>query len=319
MRKSSRPALAAPRNLRLAFAVLAATLVVGCGSVPAAVQPTTEPTATIRFTPMPTATPSPVVITAAPTATPVPGPNFNELPVAANDPGALAKQITAVEAALRDPATSDAQLAWYGHLEQLTLGRLADFPEWRDAVLAALPENIRGAYAGSMDAGKQLRMLAGAVPTRLPDWKIVDPAPINDLMAFYKEAEATFGVPWYYLASIHLVETRMGRIRGLSSAGAQGPMQFMPATWAAYGRGDINDDHDAILGAARYLKANGAPGDMQRALFNYNHSQFYVNALIDYADVMKNDPLAYRGYHGWQVYYPTKDGPVLLASGWIKT
>ena len=268
---------------------------------------------------MPTATPKPVVITPAPTATPIPGPNFDELPVAANDPGALAKQITAVEAALRDPATTPKQLDWYGHLEQLTLGRLADFPEWREAVLGQLPENLRTAYAGTIEAGKQLRMLAGPIPSRLPDWKIVDPAPIDELMTYYKEAETTFGVPWYYLASIHLVETRMGRIRGLSSAGAQGPMQFMPATWAAYGRGDINDNHDAILGAARYLKANGAPGDMQRALFNYNHSQFYVNALIAYAEVMKADPLAYRGYHGWQVYYPTKDGPVLLASGWVKT
>ena len=65
-------------------------------------------------------------------------------------------------------------------------------------------------------------------------------------------------------------------------------------------------------------RANGAPGDMQRALYAYNHSQAYVNALIDYANVMKADPLAYRGYHGWQVYYPTVDGPVLLPIGWTK-
>jgi len=302
-----------------AFAIALGSVVLACGAAPAAVQATPEPTATIRFTPMPTATPQPVVITPTPTATPVPGPNFDELPVAANNAGDLAKQIIATESALRDPATTDKQLAWYGHLEQLTLGRLADFPEWRDAVLGELPANLRNAYAGTIDAGKQLRMLSGPIPTRLPNWRIVAPAPIDELMSYYKEAEQTFGVPWYYLASIHLVETRMGRIRGLSSAGAQGPMQFMPATWAAYGRGDINDNHDAILGAARYLKANGAPGDMQRALFNYNHSQFYVNALIDYAEVMKADPLAYRGYHGWQVYYPTKDGPILMPIGWENT
>jgi len=286
-----------------------------CGAVPASLA-TNEPTATIRHTPIPTASPSPVVITPAPTASPTPGPNFDEAPVAANNPGDLAKQIAMLEAGLRDPASTDKQIAWYGHLEQLTLGRLADFPEWRDAVLGELPEKLRSAYAGSIDAGKELRKLAGPIPTRLPNWRIVAPAPIDELMSYYKEAEQTFGVPWYYLASIHLVETRMGRIRGLSSAGAQGPMQFMPATWAAYGRGDINDNHDSIMGAARYLKANGAPGDMQRALFNYNHSQFYVNALIDYAEVMKNDALAYRGYHGWQVYYPTKDGPIHMPVGW---
>jgi len=319
VRKDFPVAFAAFKRSRLAFVALAATFTFACGAVPASVQATVEPTATIHYTPAPTATPRPVVITPAPTATPVPGPNFDELPAAANNPGDLAKQIIATEWALRDPAATNKQLAWYGHLEQLTLGRLADFPEWRDAVLGELPESLRIAYAGTMDAGKQLRLLAGPIPTRLPDWKIVEPASIDELMGFYKEAEATFGVPWYYLASIHLVETRMGRIRGLSSAGAQGPMQFMPATWAAYGKGDINDNHDSILGAARYLKANGAPDNMQKALFAYNHSQFYVNALIGYAEVMKNDPLAYRGYHGWQVYYPTKDGPVLLATGWEKT
>jgi hypothetical protein len=205
-----------------------------------------------------------------------------------------------------------------GHLQQLALGRIADYPELKDPVLAGLNETARAALAGSFEAGKQLRSMSGFIPTRLPDWKIVAPASIDQLMGYYKEAEQTFGVPWPYLAAIHLVETRMGRIRGLSSAGAQGPMQFMPATWAMYGRGDINDTHDAILGAARYLVAAGAPGNMPKALFAYNHSQAYVNALIDYADVMKTDSLAYRGYHGWQVYYPTTDGTILMAVGWIK-
>ena len=95
-------------------------------------------------------------------------------------------------------------------------------------------------------------------------------------------------------------------------------MQFMPGTWAMYGKGDVNDDHDAIMAAARYLKAAGAPDNMQKALFAYNHSQGYVNALFAYADVMKADPMTYRGYHGWQVYYPTQDGSVLLPVGWVK-
>ena len=223
-----------------------------------------------------------------------------------------------VEAALRDPNVSGIELAWMGHMQQLDYSRLQDYPEWKDTVLAGLPEKTRAAVNGSLDAGKQLRLLSGPVPKSLPDWKIVAPASIEDLLGFYKEAEAQFGVPWYFLASIHLVETRMGRIRGLSSAGAQGPMQFIPSTWARYGTGDINSDHDSILAAARYLKAAGAPGDMSKALFAYNHSQAYVNALTLYAEVMKGDAAAYRGYHGWQVYYPTNDGPVLLPVGWIK-
>jgi soluble lytic murein transglycosylase-like protein len=303
-----------------AFAIRVASLaivgaLVGCS--PAAV-----PAPSIRFTPIPTAFVPTATPTAAPSvvpaATATPAPNYNELPAPANDAAALATQLAMVESALRDPSVKDPELAWLGHMQQLDYSRLQDYPEWKDAVLAPLPETTRAAVNGSLEAGKQLRLLSGPIPKSLPDWKIVAPAPIEELLGYYKEAEAEFGVPWYYLASIHLVETRMGRIRGLSSAGAQGPMQFMPATWASYGSGDINNDHDSILGAARYLKANGAPGNMQKALFAYNHSQAYVNALVLYAEAMKADPAAYRGYHGWQVYYPTQDGPVLLPVGWIK-
>jgi len=300
-------------------ALLAATVVACGGAAPVATAPT--PTATIHYTPEPTETPRATAAaraTEVPAPTATPAPDYTALPVAAEDPASLAKQITMVETGLRDPNVTGAQLKWLGHLQQLTYGRLADYPKWRDEVLPALPETIRGAVASGLEAGDQLRTMHGAIPKVLPDWKIVEAAPIEDLMSYYKEAQAQFGVPWYYLAAIHLVETRMGRIRGLSSAGAQGPMQFMPATWAMYGRGDVNDTHDAILGAARYLVAAGAPGNMPKALFAYNHSNAYVNALIDYADVMKNDPMAYRGYHGWQVYYPTLDGPILMPVGWIK-
>jgi len=262
----------------------------------------------------PTATP-----TIRPTAAAIPAPNWDQLPVAANDAATLATQLAVVETAIRDPNLTGAHLEWMGHLQQLAYSRLQDYPEWKDTVLASLPEQTRAAVNASLEAGKQLRLLNGPIPKNLPDWKIVEAKPVDDLLGYYKEAETEFGVPWYYLASVHLVESRMGRIHGLSSAGAQGPMQFIPATWAQYGDGgDINDDHDAILGAARYLKAAGAPDNMQKALFAYNHSQAYVNALIDYGNVMKADPTAYRGYYGWQVYYPTLDGAMLLPVGWTK-
>src|SRR5438270_10948820 len=99
-----------------------------------------------------------------------------------------------------------------------------DNPYWKDTQLAALPAQTLAAVNGSRDASKQLKLLTGPIPRTLPDWKIVQPAPVEDLLRYYKEAEAQFGVPWQYLAAIHLVETRMGRIRGLSTAGAQGPM-----------------------------------------------------------------------------------------------
>jgi membrane-bound lytic murein transglycosylase B len=63
-------------------------------------------------------------------------------------------------------------------------------------------------------------------------------------------------------------ESKFGRVVSASSAGAQGPMQFIPSTWAAYGLGgDVHDPHDAILGAANYVHASGAPGNYRVALF----------------------------------------------------
>jgi membrane-bound lytic murein transglycosylase B len=93
-------------------------------------------------------------------------------------------------------------------------------------------------------------------------------------------------------------------------------MQFMPGTWAAYGEGDVNSDRDAIRAAARYLKANGAPANMANALFRYNNSQRYVRAVTAYAEVMRAEPDAYRGYYHWQVYYLTTMGDILLPVGY---
>jgi len=308
--------------LRVVSVALAGIVITACATdatVSSAVEETAQPrpVPSVRYTPIPPLAPSAAAATPAPvpTATPI---NFKDVPDAADSAAALGPQLAMAEAIIRDPKSTAEQIQWAGHLEQQAIGRLGDFPDWKDTVLAALPANVRPAILGSLEAGKQLRSMNGAVPTRLPDWKIVAPAPIDELMTDYKDAEAQFGVGWQYLAAIHLVETRMGRIRGLSSAGAQGPMQFMPATWAAYGRGDVNNNHDAIMGAARYLVAAGAPGNMQKALFAYNHAQAYVNALIAYADVMKADPMAYRAYHGWEVYYPTKDGPIYMPAGWTK-
>ena len=292
-----------------------AVLLVACstGSVSRG-EPATATTSSPSSTTEPTSAP-----TAIPTATPAPPPKWDELPVIANDAAALARELVMVEALIRDPSVTGDQLAWAGHAEQLCISRLADYPDWTDQVLAALPAAPRAAIAASIEAGKQLRSLhSGPIPKNLPDWHIVQPAPIEELLAYYHEAEAKFGVPWYFLASINLIETRMGRIRGDSSAGAQGPMQFIPSTWAAYGDGDVNSYRDSILAAGRYLKAAGAPGDMAKAVYAYNHDARYVSAVTGYAEAMHADAAAYRGYYGWQVYYPTADGPILMPPGWTK-
>jgi membrane-bound lytic murein transglycosylase B len=100
----------------------------------------------------------------------------------------------------------------------------------------------------------------------------------------------------------------MGRIEGTSVAGAQGPMQFMPATWAAYGRGDVHDPHDAIMGAANYLRANGGAYDARRALYRYNPSPLYVDAVLRLAHRITHVPDALAEYYAWDVYVRTPSG-----------
>ena len=159
-------------------------------------------------------------------------------------------------------------------------------PRWeqfRRAVLARLDPGVRAKTRGNVEAAALLDAM-NSPQERLPHWRIVEPPPPPVLLGQYRYAARRIGAPWTYLAAIHLVETRMGRIRGVSSAGAQGPMQFLPTTWDIYGGGgDINDPRDVILAAARLLRANGAPDDMAGAVWHYNPSDNYVGVVTRYA------------------------------------
>ena len=121
----------------------------------------------------------------------------------------------------------------------------------------------------------------------------------GNYLQLYQQAAARYelgGDGWSWLAGIGSVETDHGRLNapgvtsGENSAGAGGPMQFLSDTWATYGV-DGNDDgvkdrydpRDAIPGAAKYLKASGAPGDWPRAVFAYNHASWYVADVTDRA------------------------------------
>ncbi|UGQ13601.1 bifunctional lytic transglycosylase/C40 family peptidase [Yinghuangia sp. ASG 101] len=104
-------------------------------------------------------------------------------------------------------------------------------------------------------------------------------------LSLYQQAAATCpGLPWTVLAAIGKVESDHGRAPSLvSSAGALGPMQFLPATWTSYGAGgDIWNPNDAIPAAARYLCASGARDgkDMRGAVFAYNHAGWYVDNVL---------------------------------------
>lgn len=233
------------------------------------------------------------------------------VPVTAAD---AARRLDAAETVIHDPAVADddPRLAVAGHVEQIVLHVYVDHPDW----VSAVPERWRPTVADDTAAANALTGLVGPGNPNLPAWTIRHPKPIAELRKYYDEAQAKWGVPWQYLASVNFIESKMGRIQGNSSAGAQGPMQFLPSTWAAYGTGDIHDDHDAILGAAHYLAANGAPSRMHDALFHYNRAESYVTAITKYAQRMQADPAAYRGYWGWQVYFSTTLGAVWLREGW---
>jgi hypothetical protein len=115
----------------------------------------------------------------------------------------------------------------------------------------------------------------------------------GELIGIYQSAADTCeGLDWTILAAIHKVETGFGVGRATSSAGAQGPMQFMPPTFAAYGvdgdgdgRAEINNVTDAIYSAANLLCANGAgnPARLASAIWNYNHSDEYIAEVLSLA------------------------------------
>ncbi len=117
------------------------------------------------------------------------------------------------------------------------------------------------------------------------------------LLPIYEAAGTAYGIPWQVLAAVNEVETDYGRDLSVSSAGAEGWMQFLPSSWAQYGvdaNGDGFEDPynpaDAIFAAARYLKAAGGEKDIKGAIFSYNHSQSYVDSVSLRAQLLGGTP-----------------------------
>jgi murein DD-endopeptidase MepM/ murein hydrolase activator NlpD len=154
------------------------------------------------------------------------------------------------------------------------------------APAASLPSFTSPNYADSLDLPPSL-MTPPAVPMQLS---------YPQLLSVWQRAGAAYGIRWQVLAAINKVESNFGRNMGPSSAGAIGWMQFMPSTWLRWGT-DANGDgvadpwnpDDAVFSAARYLAAAGGRSDLYRAVYAYNHADWYVQEVLGLADSFGTD------------------------------
>jgi hypothetical protein len=246
-----------------------------------------------------------------------PAPNGRQRPAPPGDAAEAAATIERTESALRSPDTAFARLGDLGHRNQVAYRTAAAHPRWANKIRASLRPDLVSVFDSHMAIRTSLGTLLAEPPTHVPPWRIIEPEPIETLLGYYTEAEAATGIEWEYLAAINLIETGMGRIDGLSTAGAQGPMQFIPTTWDEVGEGDVDNPRDAIAAAARYLVVRRGPADMDAALWGYNNSDHYVEAVKAYAMLLADNPAALNVLYNWEIYFSTPEGSLWLPVGMI--
>jgi membrane-bound lytic murein transglycosylase B len=174
---------------------------------------------------------------------------------------------------------------------------LARHPGFARATIRRLEPPLAGRIKTLTGAQRKLfRLAGGGKPPKLREGR---PEPLANLVRYYRKAKRRHRIGVIYLAAINLVESKFGRVKSKSTAGAIGPMQFIPSTWRIYGKGNIRDPHDAIMAAARLLRDNGAPGDYRRALYAYNPSRLYVAAVNRYAKLIGRDRYALHFLYCW--------------------
>jgi membrane-bound lytic murein transglycosylase B len=253
-----------------------------------------------------------VAIAVAASARAAPGPRA---PIP-RDPAALARALVSTKAELagavdawrangesRPPDEVTLDALYVQRIELLLAAR----PGLAQATLERVPPNVAAVMRTNLIAKRDLwRLTPRTHRRRFRTGPALAPA---TLVRYYRQGQRRFGVSWNLLAAVNFVESAFNKLRNESATGAQGPMQFMPATWRAYGlRGNVHDPHDAIIGAANYLHANGAPRNVPRALFRYNPSPLYVDAVQRYAARIRADRRIFYEYYARQVYVRTATG-----------
>ena len=201
---------------------------------------------------------------------------------------AVEEQRTSAEELRRQEEALDESIARLRSDRERTSDRLEEL----EAVERARIQRSRAATGGgTAGRGHQLGIARDEIFARP-----VAPMPKREYIKLYKESAKKygFGKDWYVLAAVGQVESNHGQNMGPSSAGAMGPMQFLPSTWAASGvdgngdgRANIMDPEDAIPAAAGYLKDGGAPRDWYAALYSYNHADWYVKKVFAVAEAYR--------------------------------
>ena len=248
-------------------------------------------------------------------------PDGRAYPTVPSDPASAAARLYEIEERIHtaDAATiGDRAWADLAHEQQMLYRVIGRNPEWIRRTLAGAPPTHATVIERHLAARQAIGDIGhgGEPPVDVPAWEIIEPLAADELRALYEAAETDTGIPWSFLAAINLIETGFGRIDGLSTAGAQGPMQFLPTTWEEVSDGDIDDPRDAIPAAARYLVRRGGPDDMHNALWGYNNSDAYVAAVTHYANLFRDDPRSFLAAHSWEIHYAAAIGDLWFPVGY---
>jgi membrane-bound lytic murein transglycosylase B len=216
--------------------------------------------------------------------------------VSLQSPPAVVRHLHADELALQ--TATGARFVAVARDRQLVIRALARRP--RDAAAVA---KLAPGERDDLDVRRDLIELSAESPPQVGGVTVGPALHAGTIRSFYLEAQRRFGIRWQLLAAINFVESDFGRARTTAKADAQGPMQFEPATWRAYGMGgNVYSEHDAILAAANLLAANGGRTNERAALTHYNRSPLYRDAVLHLAHRMATVSTAFREYYAWKLF-----------------